>query len=505
MAIFVVIKMGIVQNDAFKTMVISYIGIALGFINKGLLFILLFSPEQIGVLNLLLTLGILFAQFANFGTVYSSWKFLPYFKNEEKNHFGFLPLMLLFVIIGVLLCTLFALLFRVEIQEIYQAKSAGFNQYYYWFFPIGIGYAFFMLLESYLRSFYKNIVSVITYELILRFGITVLLILFAFHWISFDVFVFLHSAAYLIPMFILLAYLKRMGELNLSFKSINISRRFRKIVIQFSAYNYINTLGTVFVQSLDVIMIAWLVGLEGTGVYASFVFLTSALLVPFKSIIRISSPLIADYWKHREFGKMQELYTKVSSVSVVIGLATFSLVWLNIDFLFSFIPEKKQLEFAPGIWVFFFLMMARLLDMFFGLNGAIFSTSKKFKYDIIFTLILIVGVYGLNILFIPYWGIIGAAISTGISLTFYNVARLLFVWKIFKIHPFNKNQFIIIGLGVLTILLGEFIADYIPNLWLRTGVETVLLILCFILPIFVFNLEMESKNFIRKFMKRNNQ
>jgi O-antigen/teichoic acid export membrane protein len=66
------------------------------------------------------------------------------------------------------------------------------------------------------------------------------------------------------------------------------------------------------------------------------VFLTSALHVPYKEIVRISSPLIADNWKKREMEKMKELYTQVSSLALVIGLGFFLLIWSNIDFLFSF-------------------------------------------------------------------------------------------------------------------------------------------------------------------------
>ena len=73
---------------------------------------------------------------------------------------------------------------------------------------------------------------------------------------------------------------------------------------------------------------------------------------------------------------------------------------------------------------------------------AIFSTSKKFKYDIYFTITLIAAVFLLNLLFIPWWGMAGAAISTSISLIVYNSSRILFVWYTFKIHPFHKNQFI---------------------------------------------------------------
>ena len=72
---------------------------------------------------------------------------------------------------------------------------------------------------------------------------------------------------------------------------------------------------------------------------------------------------------------MNELYKKSGSVSLLIGLGSFIIVWLNIDLLFSFLDA----EFQPGIWVFFFLMMGRLFEMFFGLTGIIFSTSKKYK------------------------------------------------------------------------------------------------------------------------------
>ncbi len=89
--------MGIVQKDAFRTMIISYLGIVLGYLNKGLLFLFILTTEQIGLVNLILSVGILFAQFANLGTIYTTWKFLPFFKNEEKKHHGFLPLMLLIV------------------------------------------------------------------------------------------------------------------------------------------------------------------------------------------------------------------------------------------------------------------------------------------------------------------------------------------------------------------------------------------------------------------------
>lgn len=486
--------MGLVQKDAFRTTLISYVGILLGYLNKGVLFLLVLSTAQIGLVNLIISIGTLFAQLANFGTVFATWKFFPFMRNQDKNHHGFLTFILLFVGAGILLYTVLYIAFREQIQAGYVENSRMFIDYYYWTLPIGIAYVLFMVLEIYLRSLYKNIVSVFAYEIVLRVATTAILILKWGNLISFDTFVILHSLLYLIPTMILVIYLRRMNEFTIGLSQIKISKRFKKIVFYYSSFSYLNTLGAVWVNSLDVLMIAQLVGLEGAGVFTTVVFISSALQVPYKSIMRVSSPLVSDYWKHRQMDKMKELYVKTSSVSLVIGLGMFILAWANIDFLFSFLKP----EFREGIWVFFFIMIGRLVDMYFGLNGAIFTTSKKYRYDIFFTVFLMVAVYVLNAIMIPVWGIVGASISTTIAMLVYNFGRLIFVWVVYKLHPFNLNQFIIIVLGIVSLVVGHFTQGLINNKWIQFLVESTLVSVVFFVPIYVFSLEKETVNYIKK-------
>jgi hypothetical protein len=160
--------MGIVQKDSLRTMLISYLGLLLGYINKAFLFLLILSTEQIGVVNLIFSLGILFAQFSNMGIVYSVWKFFPFFNNKEKKHHGFLPFSMLIVLIGVLIMTFIALWFRSDIESIYLEKSKLFTYYYFWLIPLGIAYVIYLVLEVYLRSLLKNIVSVFAMESCLK-------------------------------------------------------------------------------------------------------------------------------------------------------------------------------------------------------------------------------------------------------------------------------------------------------------------------------------------------
>lgn len=486
--------MGLVQKDAFRTMMISYLGIVLGYLNKGVLFLVLFNTDQIGLINLIIAIGMLFAQLSNFGSIFTVWKFFPFFKNKDKKHHGFLPFILLLVLAGIFVFTILYLVFREQVQQAYSEKSAAFNAYYYWTLPIGISYVLFLVFESYLRSLFKNIIPVFAYEIVLRLATTVILLFYMFGWLSFEFFVIWHSLVYIIPCLILCVYLIRIGEFNLSYSSIQISKKFKQIMFQFSSIYYLNTLGVVLVNSLDVIMIAQIVGLKATGVYSTVVFLSSIIQVPYRSVTRVSSPLISEYWKHREFEKMKELYQKVSSISLVLGLGMFLMAWLNIHFLFSFLKP----EFQSGIWIFFMLMIGRLLDMFFGLNGAIFTTSKKYRYELIFTIILIGLVYGLNLVFIPIWGAVGAAISTSIALIAFNLGRLIFVWRIYRIHPFTKNQFIVIGLALVTLLAGHFTQGLINNKWIQMCFESMLVMGVFVLPIFVFRLETETISYFQK-------
>ena len=489
--------MGLVQKDALRTTIISSFGLILGYLNKGLFFLLIFSTEQIGVVNLVFSLGVLFAQFSNFGAVYSIWKFFPFFKNKENEHHGFLSFSLLIVLLGAGVVSLFFLLFRSNIEHIYESKSPMFLDYYLWVIPLGIGYLLYLVFEVYLRSLFKNVISVLAMDVVLRLVVSLLLLLFWLKLIDFNDFVLAHSLVFFIPPLILIFYLKYLGELFINPRKINISKRFKKIIFNYSAFNYMNTLGRVLVNALDVIMIAQFIGLKATGVYTTVVFLTSAIQVPYKSLIRVSSPLISEHWKNRNFSGMKLLYRQVSSVSLVIGLGLFICVWVNIDFLFSFLKP----EFSDGIWVFFFLMMGRLLDMYFGLNGHIFTSSKKYKYDLIFTLSLIGVVYFLNLYLIPIYGIIGAAISTAVALILYNLGRLLFVYFAYSIHPFTWKQFLIIILGIVSIILVVNIPMFDLNIWIQFIFKTVITSFVFFGTILLFDLEPETKSYLRKALR----
>ena len=55
------------------------------------------------------------------------------------------------------------------------------------------------------------------------------------------------------------------------------------------------------------------------------------------------------------------------------------------------------------------------MDMYSGLNGTILVTSKKYRYDFTFSLMLVALTVASNALLIPRWGMTGAALATMIT------------------------------------------------------------------------------------------
>lgn len=485
-------RMGIVQKKAFRNMIISYIGIVIGYVNKGVLFIWFLTTEQIGLVNLLVSLSLLFGTLAGLGSSYAIWKFFPFLRNPEKKHHGFLLLMLLISCIGGLLFTVITLIFQPEIAANYQEKSALFVDYYYCVIPLGFAYLFYILLDSFLKSLYYTIFSIFVYDILLRLCITVLLVVIGFQLISFEAFLILLCVVYFIPVVVLVVYMIQKNQFHLSFSALSIPKRFRKIIVSFSLFSYINSTSALIVTTMDAMMIASILGLKATGIYTTIMFLASALQIPYKSMARISSPIVADYWKERRMVEMNELYKKFSSVNLVIGLVLFLVVWVARVELFHFLPP----EFEEGIYVFLFLMIGRLVDMYFGLNGYIFVTSKKYRYDIFFTLFLLVTVLILNIVLIPIYGIVGAAVAACVANVVYNLIRLIFIYKVYDLHPFEKSQFHVLLLFTGVVCLFESCPIYVESDVLGIVLKWMLLGVVFLLPIYYFKMEMQIVRYI---------
>jgi O-antigen/teichoic acid export membrane protein len=63
--------------------------------------------------------------------------------------------------------------------------------------------------------------------------------------------------------------------------------------------------------------------------------------------------------------------------------------------------------------------------------------------------ILVFLTVGLNMIFIPIYGILGSAFATLLSITLYSLAKLMFVVKRLHLFPFTKQTLYSMGLTLI--------------------------------------------------------
>jgi O-antigen/teichoic acid export membrane protein len=142
--------MGIVVRQSFKTVVLTYLGAALGFVNALWLFPLILTKEQIGLTRTLINMAFFFSTFALLGSGNIPIRFFPYFKDEARQHSGFLFFLLSIGTVGLLLFTAVFLLFRDTLTAVYLPNAPMLVHYFYLCIPFTGIVIFNTIIEAYL-------------------------------------------------------------------------------------------------------------------------------------------------------------------------------------------------------------------------------------------------------------------------------------------------------------------------------------------------------------------
>jgi O-antigen/teichoic acid export membrane protein len=115
--------MGIVIRQSAKTVLLSYAGFALGYINTLLLFPLVLSKEQIGLVRLVINISVFFATFASLGSPNIPNRYFFYFKDEKEQHHGLLFFLLTLGTIGYALFIAVFMMYKETIIGFYSGNA----------------------------------------------------------------------------------------------------------------------------------------------------------------------------------------------------------------------------------------------------------------------------------------------------------------------------------------------------------------------------------------------
>ena len=464
--------MGVIKKQGIANTIISYLGIGLGYVNAVLLMPNLLQPDQLGLTRLLITIAVMYAQFSALGFGNMSLRFFPYFRDKEKHHHGFLFLLLGIPLLGFAVVTALFFVLKPLVVKYYADNSSLLLDYYVYIIPLAFFTLLFMLFDAYLRSLYKTVVSAFGQEFLNRILTTLSILVYATGLISFQEFVLLFIAVNSAAGLLLVVYAAWLKQLFIR-PSVEALRRVPITeMLQYGAFAFMANMASTIVTTTDTLMIGAFLDLSQIAIYTTAFFITSAILVPAKSMYRVAYPQVADYWKRGDLKNMARLYKRVTLINLIIGLLLFLGIWCNRSNIYSFMPAG----YSAGIYVVLFMGLARLFDVATGINAIIMVTSPKFRYDLFFNVLLSVLTVATNLYFIPRYGISGAAFASLISYVVFYLLRLAFVWYHFQMQPFAWSSVVILLIAAFSYLVNSFL-PYLGNLYLdilvRSGLITV--------------------------------
>jgi len=446
--------LGIIQKQALRSALINFIGIGFGSITR-LLMAFVLEKAQIGILALLDSISGLFIVALNLGYNLILKKLFPKYRSDKNGHSGFLALGIILSLVG----TSIGLLVFYFFKDYYFAEKINQNsliQPFIFLIPILIFFRIiFINLDGYVRMLFKTVVGTFLDGFVSKAVLLIAILLFVMTAIQFDGFVYLYCLTLSLPGIVTLFYAFFITK-KITLPSTELMGEF-KVMKSYILFGILAGSSSAIIQYIDILMIEKILPNNSeaeVGVYSIFFFASILLMIPAKSINRISGVIIAESWRENNLKNIQEVYEKSALNLLIIGGFLFIVGWACIDAVLEF---KALQSYAYAKYVFFFLGIARLIELATGVNTEIIDSSKKYRFNTYINIILAVLSIGFNLILIPEYGIIGAGIATFLALTVINFIRGILLYKVYKLLPFGKNFFkvmlvVIVGICVASVL-----------------------------------------------------
>jgi O-antigen/teichoic acid export membrane protein len=453
--------LGVIEKQAFKNTIWSYVGLVLGYVNVIILFPAFFTTEQFGLVQLIQSISVVYAQFSAVGLVNIIIRYFPFFKTEDKKHLGFLSWVLLIMLGGFIIITIIYLVFRPLIIGAYIERSALFVEYFYVLIPLSLFALVFNVIESFVRVIHKTVFSAFLKDVFFRFITTIGIFLVYFKILSFTYFVLYYMLSFFVIAFLVFLQMvvSRQFKFSLDFKSIG----FKKIgeIIKYGMFTLMAGSSYFFAQNIDKIMLASMVGLQIVGVYSVFLFMATVVIFHARSLYRITVPIVADCWKNDDREQIKMIYRRSSLILMIFGSIIFIGILVNMDNISYFLKAEYRANFL----FFVFLGLSFLIDMSGGMNSDIINTSPKYKFDTLFNLVYMVLCVALNYIFIKLMGGLGAAIAMVLAMFIFNFMKWLFLEIKYKMQPFNFKNLLVLIITSVSFLAGWYF-PVIKNVYL---------------------------------------
>ena len=465
--------MSVVARQGVKYSIIGYLGFLLGTFSA--IFIFPYDMEFYGKLRYILPTAEIIVPIIVFGLSFSNVKFFAKVNADGKHH-NMLSLSLLAVVINFLIVVggffLIAYLFPdFKKLEVWKMKNL--------ILPLALVLALSSVFNKFLTNYKRVVVPNIFENFVPKLANLGAFCLFFFMGFAEKSAYGFFFMMFVVSLFGYGLYTNRLEKVRFDFdlgyfKKDNLYRE----ILTYSFFGFLGNIGNYIAIKIDSYMIGEFISFEENGIYNNIYSIISLIVVPQMGLFNLSAPIINKVLANRDYNELDRFHKKTSLSLFFLGLVLFCCIAVGFPYLADFMKNGEDLRSSePIVWV---LGFAMLFDLATGFNGHIISLSKYYKFNIVVMLILAVLTITTNLLFLKHTdlGILGIAIAYAISLSLFNIIKIVFNYIKFKVFPLGIEMIYAMILGCISINIAIFLPDFklnILNLFYKPAVVLILL------------------------------
>ncbi len=483
--------MGIVINQSIRNTILTYIGFVIGAANALFMYTNFLGKTYYGLTAFLLSASNITMPLMAFGVHNTLVKYYSTYKTEEQKS-AFLNFMLLLPLILIVPFGLIGLFFYEPIA-VFLSRENPIIHDYVWLVPfIGLCMGYFEILYAWAKVQMLSVFGSFVKEIFLRVLISIFLYAVYFKWITSVEFVYSLVGIYFITTCVMAFFAFRIRRPTWNF-DFNFAR---KPILEYSIFIILSGSVAVLLLDIDKFMLGQYIRIENVAYYSVAIFIATVISVPSRAMHQIVYPITAKLMAENEHDELNILYKKTSINLQIIGGYVLLGILVNINQVYLMLPP----EYSDGIFVVFIIGVSKYLDLVLGNNNAIIFNSIYYRAVLFLGLLLAVLAIALNSWFIPNYGINGAAVATLIAVTFYSLAKLLFVVFRMKLYPFTFKNFASAGI-TLALFLGFYYWDFGFIPFFNIVLKSILVTIAYVAVNYVANISSEFNGVLNNVMK----
>lgn len=431
--------MGVIAKQSIKGALANYLGVLIGAVTTFFVVTDLLTQEEIGLTRVMVDAAMLFAGLAQLGTNASILRFYPRFRTPERPELrdhGFFGWTLLLPLVGFSVLAVLFFVFRGSIVDYYAEDAPLLVDYAYLLLPLTFFVLYMTVFETNASVLLHIALPKFVREVVVRVLNLTAYLLYGYRVVTLDVFVVLFCSSYAVAALVDFFYLLSLGRISFrpDWKFVGGA-----LLREVGVYTLFMT-ATVLAGNIKLFNSIFIAkeSLAAAGIYTIACYIANVVEIPYRSLGAISSPIISNAVAAGDIAEVNRLGRQVSLHQLLVACMLLFFIWINLPPLFALIPNGA--DYVSGMGVVLFLGIANILNSTLSIATNILNFSKHFAFSLLFISLLTAAAIGLNLWFIPMWGVTGSACATLLAYVVYYTPLLALLWVKMGVGLFSRKQ-----------------------------------------------------------------